>query len=825
MIAPISGAIPSAEGLVQGLKKTPADIAFIVPSIVQELSLMPDLLEYCSRNLEMIVFAGGDIPQSIGNIVASKVKLVNQFGATEIGLPALLQSKNRAIQDWKYIQLHPDLGIEFRPSIDETHELYVIRDSYKKEQQPTFTIFPEKQEYASHDLFIRHPSKPNFWSWRARADGIIVFLNGEKWNPVSFEQQVVARNSDITAALVVGAQRFQPALLIELSANSIDGNAEGLSIAEKAAFIEKIWPTIEEANKDSPAYARIFKSHVLFTETRKPMLRAGKGTIQRPATLQAYATEIEALYTDADTIMLDYSEVIKSPVNPDNISSVFEFTKESILTSTHWPHLHPNDNIFTLGMDSLQALVTVRKLRQGLRMPSIALSTIYTNPSIHELATAVLELSKQGQSSQIIDKQANLMIRSELLKEYQSRIDGIPMLRKKAKSTERHVIILTGSTGALGTYILHVLLANPAVVHVYCLNRATNGSSLQAERSQTHGLSTDLDATRVTFLTADLSRIDLGLHSEAFKNLSSTATLVIHNAWPVNFNLALSSFRPHLDGLVNLISLAANSISSPRLYFISSISSVISYHSASFETLEEVVTVDSASGPNGYAESKYVSEHLLDYAAQKLSIKASFARVGQIAGAVNYKGLWNKAEWFPSLVISSLHVGAIPDFLGPTFERLEWVPIDLLADVLVELAFQDTGIPQSSVSVFHPLNPFPVTWDAIRPVVIDELFRLTGKSLETISMDNWLRKVRKDMEAITGSQNHIKDSELEALILQNPAARLLGFYEEMIWSKGKMSNRLEIIKTLGSSSKLRAVEGIKESWIRKWIGEWIESMP
>ena len=328
----------------------------------------------------------------------------------------------------------------------------------------------------------------------------------------------------------MGAQRFQPALLIELSARSTEGNAEGLSIVEKAAFIEKIWPTIEEANKDSPAYARIFKSHILFTETRKPIPLAGKGTVQRPATLQVYAIEIEALYTDADTIMLDYSEVLKSPVNPNNVSSVFELVKESILTSTHWPHLHLNDNIFTLGMDSLQALVTVRKFRQGLRMPSIALSTVYTNPSIHELASAVLELSKQGQNSQIIDAQARLLMRSELLKEYQSRIDGIPMLRKKGKSTERHVVILTGSTGALGTYILHVLLANLAVAHVYCLNRATNGSSLQTERSQTHGLSTDLDATRVTFLTADLSRTDLGLHSEAYKNLSSTATLVIHNA-------------------------------------------------------------------------------------------------------------------------------------------------------------------------------------------------------------------------------------------------------------------------------------------------------
>ena len=253
----------------------------------------------------------------------------------------------------------------------------------------------------------------------------------------------------------------------------------------------------------------------------------------------------------------------------------------------------------------------------------------------------------------------------------------------------------------------------------------------------------------------------------------------------------------------------------------------MSYHSASLKTLEDVVTADSAPGPNGYAESKYVSEHLLDCAVQKLSIKASFARVGQIAGAVNHRGLWNKAEWFPSLVISSLHVGAIPDSLGPAFERLEWVPIDLLADVLIELAFQDKGISQSSVGVFHPLNPFPVTWDAIRPVVIDELLRLTGKSLEIVSMDHWLRKVRKDMETITGSQNHLEDGELEALISQNPAAKLLGFYEEMLWSNGEkeMSNRLETIKTLGSSSKLRAVEGVKAVWIHKRIREWMDSMP
>lgn len=235
---------------MEGLKKTPADILFIVPSIVDELSRKPELLAYCAENLEMIVYCGGDLPQVIGDIVASKVRLVNQFGATELGLsPMVLQKEDDGRLDWKYTYFHPALGAEFRPLIDNTHELYIVQKPELEQQQPTFALFPHLQEYASRDLFIQHPSKdkPYLWRWQARADDIIVFLNGEKTNPISMEQHIAARNSDVRAALVMGAQRFQAALLID----PVSEDA-GLSMAERAAFIEKIWPSVEEANRECP---------------------------------------------------------------------------------------------------------------------------------------------------------------------------------------------------------------------------------------------------------------------------------------------------------------------------------------------------------------------------------------------------------------------------------------------------------------------------------------------------------------------------------------------------------------------------------------------
>jgi long-subunit acyl-CoA synthetase (AMP-forming) len=110
------------------------------------------------------------------------------------------------------------------------------------------------------------------WAWCARADDIIVFLNGEKTNPISMEQHIVARNPEtILSAIVVGAQRFQAALLLEPSSNAVPQN-----IGEEAALIEKVWPTVQDANNVAPAHARIEKSMVLVMSPDKPVIRAGK---------------------------------------------------------------------------------------------------------------------------------------------------------------------------------------------------------------------------------------------------------------------------------------------------------------------------------------------------------------------------------------------------------------------------------------------------------------------------------------------------------------------------------------------------------------------
>ena len=281
--------------------------------------------------------------------------------------------------------------------------------------------------------------------------------------------------------------------------------------------------------------------------------------------------------------------------------------------------------------------------------------------------------------------------------------------------------------------------------------------------------------------------------------------------------------------MVNLISFCASALTKPRLFFISSISSVVAHSTESGINPEQVIITQSPA-PSGYAESKYLTEILLDHAAKRLQIPLSFARVGQIAGPVKSPGLWNPAEWFPSLITGSIYIGAIPDSLGAAMGRIDWVPMDLLSEVLVGLALQSPeGSEIGSVEVFHPVNIHPQSWHDLLPTVLEQIAVATSKALDVIPMREWVVLVRQAMES-KGRDNLTGSKDLETLLKANPAAKLLGFYEHLdgqgtmqVESSGTQTclpNALATTRTAAKSDALCAVPAVKGDWIARWIRGW-----
>ena len=794
--------------------------------MVEQMSKEPPLLNHISESLDVIVYTGGDLPQAIGDAVSARIKLVNFYGATEAGSVSLLRPEGAWVkEDWKYVIVHPEVGMDFRHFAGQMYELYITRFNHV-DHQPAFTIFSDLQEYRTGDLWAPHPLKANRWRHCGRADDIIVFLTGEKTNPITMEQYILARSSEINGVLVAGSLRFQASLLIEPSSR------KDMSPTERAQLINRLWPFIEEANKDCPAHAKISKSHILFTNPKKPMVRTPKGTVQRRGTLEAYSKELDDLYTDAEDIVVPDRQVER--LNTIDSAVVADFLRRAILEISQL-EISEDENMFVRGLDSLQALLLTRNLRSALSI-KISVTLVYANPSILLLTRAIQEFAEQEQTSASLKENARREEISQTLASYQSLVNRVSPQRNHANErrarSSRQTILLTGSTGALGSYLLDVLRADASVSHIFCLNRSLDGSTTQQERNTARGLSIDF-SDRVTFIRADFSQPNLDLSPATYDNLLKNVTTIIHNAWPVNFNLSLSSFAPQFLGLTNLINFAASAHISSTLFYISSESSVHSLSTPALELIPERVVEDhSAPIAIGYSESKYLSERLISHAAQALDIDTRIARVGQIAGPVNGGGVWNKSEWLPSLVISSFHLQAIPSSLPPGLNTIDWVPIDHLAKILVELALSETEMNghdesdsalngrQATVSVTHPLNLHPVSWEIILPTITSRLATIDStKHIETVPFQTWVRKVREDLEA-TSSRVHPKDGELERLLEANPSAKLLDFFQEQIEAREKKGFDTRSAQRM--SKELRALGPIRQAWMEKWIRAWLE---
>lgn len=822
VILPLQSAIPSAESLSGALKNTKIDAAFVVPSILEEMSKSPELLDYISANIDTIVYSGGDLPLGCGNVVASRTQLINFYGSTEgASLPLIRREAEMIGQDWKYLHIHPDAGVEFRQYTDNMYELFIVRHHHLEGHQQIFKTFPDIQEFQTRDLFVPHPSKPNRWSHCGRSDDIVVLLNGEKMYPVPMEQHIFASHRDVSGVIIAGSQRFQTALLIELKSK------EKLTLGDKANMVEEIWPSIEEANKECPAHARIAKSHIIFIPPTCPMIRTPKGTIMRAASLAQYTKELDMLYANADKVP-DHGNA-SANIDLQDSSTVLLYLRETVSEITGSLDLQDDDNFFVQGIDSLQALLITRQLKQSLNLPDLAISTIYANPSIRSLAEALQLASglRESTPKPLYENSSEGKL-DALLTAYCELVDRIPSsVHRVGQENGNNVFLLTGSTGALGSYLLESLLAAPEVAHVFCLNRSVDSAALQVQRNKSRGLTMEFPEDKVTFLYADLSKANLGLQDEVYTTLLETVTTIIHSAWPVNFNISVTSFQPHLKGVVNLARFASEGLLSPTFLYISSISAVSNLRTKNpslSKIPEEIVEDGSAPAAMGYGESKYLSERILNYATKKLKVKIKIARVGQIAGSINGATSWNRAEWFPSLIISSLYVGALPESLGRDLDKIEWIPIDVLADILLELCqtTQDDGALDGA-NVFNVMNPHLVEWRELLPAVIKTLSSLRdGKTrIGTMTFKSWIAKVAATMDMQPGGSNipdESRDRNIKRLVVVNPAVKLLGFYceeeakeERSEWETGKAEER---------SGRLRALGRVEDVWVAKWIRSW-----
>ncbi|KAL3953375.1 hypothetical protein ACCO45_013318 [Purpureocillium lilacinum] len=357
----------------------------------------------------------------------------------------------------------------------------------------------------------------------------------------------------------------------------------------------------------------------------------------------------------------------------------------------------PASNFFEEGGHSILAQQMFFKLKQEWKGIDLPVRVIFQSQTLEALAAEIdraqdpiglrLDAMPLPADSDAGDE-AYAADARELVRQLPASIQSAP-----AEGLSSPVMLLTGATGFLGSYILHELLEGPAkaarvVAHVRAKDAASGLARLETT-SKAYGLwkPSWVADSRIEAVVGDISKQDLGLSSEAWERLTREVDVIIHNGAQVNWMLPYSSLRA-ANVLSTLACVGLCATGKPkRLAFVSSTSTLDSAHYVDLSRQSPILEADDLEGSRkglgtGYGQSKWASEYMVREAGKR-GLVGAVVRPGYVTGDPD-TGMSVTDDFLVRLWKGCLQVGARPDIAN----TVNTVPVKQVARITVAAALQ-----------------------------------------------------------------------------------------------------------------------------------------
>ncbi|MFJ9041078.1 amino acid adenylation domain-containing protein [Streptomyces sp. NPDC102406] len=369
------------------------------------------------------------------------------------------------------------------------------------------------------------------------------------------------------------------------------------------------------------------------------------------------------------------------------------------------PEVGATDDFFALGGHSLLAVTLARRIgeRCGHRPSLRALFNAPTVESVDRLLDRAPGEDGQGGTA-APDLAAEVRLATNVAGSGAHRTARVPApLRGSVRPSPRP--LLTGATGFLGAFLLRDLIEitdGP----VTCLVRATDAHQA-AERLratlQHYRIWDPRYADLIHPVPGDLAAPGLGLSAEDRTALIRHLGPIVHNGARVNFAAGYAELRaPNVAGTHELLRLLADS-ASPGMHYVST-TGVYAPVSRPAPVTESTPTGPPAALPDGYAQSKWVAEGLVEEADRR-GLPVTFHRPGRISGDTT-TGACQDRDLLWQLIKGCLQAGTVPDLRSGS---TDWVPVDHVSTAIATLS--TTGAP--SAGTYHFTNPNAPTLDQV----------------------------------------------------------------------------------------------------------------
>ena len=211
----------------------------------------------------------------------------------------------------------------------------------------------------------------------------------------------------------------------------------------------------------------------------------------------------------------------------------------------------------------MQATWIRNTIIHALRSSSIAdvhgvpTNFVYSHPTISSLAAyiSVISLTEDQKTFKLPRSEEETVNRMQaLLEKYSAdfkRVFPDAIARGETKDEALHTVVVTGTTGRLGSHLLAQLLARSDVAHVYALNRPAPGAaeSLEARSRAAFrlwGLDEGLLSNgKVSLLTSDLARRKCGLEEAIYEKVRPAC--LAEFAHPLAYGMCLDQNERYSD--------------------------------------------------------------------------------------------------------------------------------------------------------------------------------------------------------------------------------------------------------------------------------------
>lgn len=740
---------PSQTEITKAIVDNNVTIMAAPPLILEQMiSYLEDTKDLTAvQNLKFIIFGGAPLKHESGEWFHSHgINIRDMYGTTEIG--AIMTSDlDRNSKNWGSLRLFnkDSQGLPYGTFEVNDPSEPSIKHLYFHANSPTLANNAANRAdggYDTQDLFIEDPNYPGYYTYLGRRDDTLIMENGEKTNPVPMEA-TIRQNPIIQQVAVIGQNRQCTAALIQLDRDF----AEKFGPEE---IIATVHSAVKEANLECPGHSKILPQMVKILPFNKTLPSTDKGNVMRKKAESTYQDVVEKLYKD---FLEGPTSRTKTNAGDDTSSWTPEQTEDFLITCAaevlDVPQSTFKDrtqSVFDFGLNSLSAIQLRNRLAEYF--DDVSQNFLFQHPSIVSMREALMSGQEEDVSEQIEERynQTQRLAEAYIKKAKSDFPRAVNQYNEKGK-----VILLTGVTGSLGSFMLCDLLQDPTVNKVYCCIRGKD-NQLQdrlVEALKSRSLDTSLlNTDRVEVLPMRFNEPFLGFTKERYYQLKEEITIVQHCAWLLNFNMPVDHFdKECIQPFYNLLKFAYKEVNPMHVHFISSISASAA---AGAEIVEEPLPLDShVSMPMGYAHSKFVVEILFNYLTAEKNFPCYIERLGQVCGdSVN--GVWNVSEQYPLMFVGG---GSVMHKMPNLDTVIDWITVDYAAASIAAIMLRTAYLPASiEQSIYHIVNPRLVMWSDVLTAM-----KKSGMKFDIVEPAKWVEDLAKD------------DT--------NPAFRLMPFYE------------------------------------------------